>query len=147
MRMGGQAVALLDRPGAKPLVVVLGWVPAGTATPPMTLRAISPRMILGEVDITGYVRLPERAGWLSAPDDLAGRHFYTLDPQVIGAALGAADVAAFTLVATGRAEGLGAPQPAETLPRPPNNHLQYALTWFGLAGALVAVFVAYVARR
>lgn len=29
----------------------------------------------------------------------------------------------------------------------PNNHLQYALTWYGLAGALVAVVIASVVRR
>jgi surfeit locus 1 family protein len=32
------------------------------------------------------------------------------------------------------------------LPTPPNNHLQYAFTWFGLAGALLAVFVAWARK-
>jgi surfeit locus 1 family protein len=35
------------------------------------------------------------------------------------------------------------PIPAQHLPRPPNNHLQYALTWYGLAGALVVTFAAW----
>ena len=39
----------------------------------------------------------------------------------------------------GRREGPGDPVPATALPRPPNNHLQYAFTWFGLAAALVGV--------
>ena len=29
----------------------------------------------------------------------------------------------------------------------PNRHLEYALTWYGLAGALVAVFIAFAATR
>ena len=38
------------------------------------------------------------------------------------------------------------PEPASALPRPPNDHLNYALTWFGLAASLVAVFGAYVRK-
>ena len=29
----------------------------------------------------------------------------------------------------------------------PNNHLQYAITWYGLAAALVAVYVAFGVQR
>ncbi len=29
----------------------------------------------------------------------------------------------------------------------PNRHLEYALTWYGLAGALVAVFAAFAITR
>jgi len=32
------------------------------------------------------------------------------------------------------------------LPRPPNNHLQYALTWYGLAAALVVTFIAWIRK-
>ncbi|ATQ44235.1 SURF1 family protein [Caulobacter mirabilis] len=44
------------------------------------------------------------------------------------------------------------PQPVEVVaaPLPPNltnRHLEYALTWYGLAGALVAVYAALVRRR
>ncbi len=138
MHMGAQAVQLLDRPGQKPVAVVLGWVPtdAGPLTPSS-----------GAADITGYVRLPEESSWLSATDDLEGRHFYTLNPTTIGAALGAADAAPFTLVALGGAAGPGRPEPATALPRPTNNHLQYAFTWFGLAGALAVVFASWALRK
>jgi cytochrome oxidase assembly protein ShyY1 len=33
------------------------------------------------------------------------------------------------------------------MPQPVNNHLQYALTWFGLAGALVAVYFVWAFRK
>jgi surfeit locus 1 family protein len=36
-----------------------------------------------------------------------------------------------------------APVPADI----PNRHLEYALTWFGLAGALLAVYAAMLWRR
>ncbi len=30
------------------------------------------------------------------------------------------------------------------MPRPANNHLTYALTWYGLAGILVVIFAVYL---
>jgi surfeit locus 1 family protein len=39
------------------------------------------------------------------------------------------------------------PQPAQTLPRPTNNHLGYVITWYGLAVALVGVFLVWLRRR
>ncbi len=90
---GAQSVQLLDRPGQKPVLVVLGWIPTDMG---------APKPLAGPANITGYVRLPEHPDWLSAADDLQGRHFYTLNPIAIGASLGAADVAPFTLVALGQ---------------------------------------------
>ncbi len=136
LHMGAQSVQLLDRPGQKPVLVVLGWIPTDMG---------GPKPLAGPANITGYVRLPEHPDWLSAADDLQGRHFYTLNPIAIGASLGAADVAPFTLVALGRAEP-DRPQPADALPRPVNNHLQYAFTWFGLAAALLGVFLSWAVR-
>ncbi len=136
--LGAQLVERLDRPDAAPLVVVLGWVPTDTGHP----VAIS-----GPATITGYIRLPEQPTWLSAADDMRGRHFYTLNPATIGAALGAPDPAPFVLVALGKAPAWGQPVPADALPRPVNNHLNYALTWFGLAASLLGVVGVSASRR
>ena len=37
----------------------------------------------------------------------------------------------------------GLPQPGKLVVTLPDNHLQYALTWYGLAAVLVGVFVAW----
>ena len=129
-RMGSYVITPLLRDGAPPVLVDRGWLPDGAA-------AADP----GEVRIVGYVRRAEHPGWLSPPDDPGKLRFYTLDPERIGAALGV-QAAPFTLVAMGPADQR--PWPAQTLPRPPNNHLNYALTWFALAGALAVVFGFYV---
>ena len=134
MQMGAQSIQVLDRPGQSSILVMLGWVSTDGGPP---------RPLSGPADITGYVRLPEPSGWLSAADDLQDRHFYALNPTTIGASLGVADVAPFTLVALGRQTRFDRPQPADALPRPVNNHLQYALTWFGLAASLAGVFGAW----
>ena len=136
--LGAQLVETLVRAGQPPVLVVLGWVPTQGGTP---------RLVTGPAEVTGYVRLPETANWLSAQDDPDGRRFYTLNPRRIGAALGVADAAPFVLVALGPAPASpDAPVPADVLPRPVNNHLQYALTWFGLAAALLGVFVAWTKK-
>ncbi len=138
--LGGQLVVPLERAGAPPLLVDLGWVPAPDGhLPKLALPS-------GETEIDGYVRPPDRPGWFSARDNPQARLFYTLDPPAIGAALGLPQVAPFTLVALGQAPPQGWPEPAQHLPRPPNNHLQYALTWYGLACVLVIEFGLYARK-
>ncbi len=135
--MGAQLLEILDRPGEKPVLVDLGWVPSDQHTPA--------KPVAGPAQIAGYARPPEHPGWLSAPDDADAHRFYTLAPSTIGRALGAPDVSPFTLVAMGPPPASG-PIPSDTMPSPPNNHFSYALTWFGLAGALAAVFITWTVK-
>ena len=74
------------------------------------------------------------------------RQFFTLDPAAIGAAVGEADPAPFTLVAMGPAVPGVYPAPAQHLPRPPNNHLSYVITWYGLAVSLAVIFGVWVRK-
>ena len=134
-QMGGFLIQPLERPGAPPLLVERGWVPQNRTT-----SIAEPQ---GEVTITGYIHPADHQQWFSAADDPAARTFYTLNPQAIGAALGLHRVAPFILVALGPQPPELWPDPAKHLPRPPNNHLQYALTWYGLAGVLVVMFVSW----
>ena len=133
---GGQLIVPLLRRDGVPVLVDLGWVPFDRAQP-----IDRPQ---GEVTVAGYVRPAEQAGLLAARDDTARRRFYTLDPQAIGVALGLPRVARYTLVALGSAQGY--PDPVRHLPRPPNDHLQYALTWFGLAATLCVIFVLHARK-
>ncbi len=116
----------LTRPNAEPLLVNLGWVPADPhGRPSLTVS--------GTHTIDGYVREAEHPSLFTPRPELATRQFYALDPPAIGEAIGMKGLVPFTLIALGRTQLDRFPQPAETLPRPPNNHLQYAITWFSLA--------------
>jgi len=126
----------LERPGADPVIVNRGWVPADAPRDTKPVPAT----------VEGYVRPPEHPVRFGAADDPAARRFYALDPAAIGVSLGLRQVAPFTLVALGGAPRGVYPEPAQALPRPANNHFIYALTWFGLAGALLAVFGVYARR-
>ena len=41
----------------------------------------------------------------------------------------------------------GLPKPGKLEPHLPDNHLQYAITWFGLALALAGVYIVWFAHR
>jgi surfeit locus 1 family protein len=131
--MGARVIAVFTPESGPPLLLDRGWAPSGliaTTTPPA-----------GIVTIEAYVHPGERPGWFAAADDPATRRFYTFDPVAIGKALGIQSPLPFSLVALGAAEPGQFPQPARAPPRPPNNHLIYALTWYGFAIILVVIFV------
>jgi surfeit locus 1 family protein len=119
----------LVRPDAPPVLVDLGWVPADPHGGPALTVA-------GRRTIAGYVRTAEPPSLFTPAPDLARRQFYALDPPAIGRALGL-ELAPFTLVAVGSDRPGIYPAPASSLPRPPNNHLQYAATWFTLAAIVL----------
>ena len=134
--LGGQLVRALERDGSLPVMVDLGWVPEG-APPPDTE---------GPVTIEGYVRPSEKPIRFGAADDPAHRRFYALDPVAIGKSIGLNEVAPFTIVALGTAHPGRYPEPGKTLPRPVNNHLTYAATWFSMAAAGLVIFAIYARK-
>ena len=130
--LGTYQVVPLEREKAPTILVDRGWVPDKRLAP-----LDEPA---GTVTLDGYIRPGDRAGWFSAKDDTASREFYTLDPDAIAAAVGVADPASYILVVLGPGQRQVYPTPAQHLPRPPNNHLSYAITWYGLAASLLVIF-------
>lgn len=133
-KIGAQLIVPLEWPGKPPILVDLGWLPDDA----------TPSIPSGPTEVTGYIRPPEPAGRLSPGPDLKQRRFWSLDPAPIGAALGLPAVAPYTLVALGPATA--SPSPAQSLPRPSNDHLGYAATWFGLALCLIGIFAVFARR-
>ena len=125
------------------VIVNRGFVPADRLDP--ATRAAG--RIVGETTITGLMREPETRNSFTPSDDPATNQWFTRDPATIAAALTILDAAPFTIDQdAGQVPG-GLPQGGETLVDIPNNHLSYALTWFGLALALLGVFAAYAWRK
>jgi surfeit locus 1 family protein len=136
--LGTHLIEPLDRPGAQLILVDRGWIPDKLPHP------VPPTG--GEVTLQGYIHPGDTPGWFSASDNPATRQFYTLNPPAIAAALGLPHVAPFVLIVMGRAPPDGYPIPAQHLPQPPNNHLSYAITWYGLAVALMVIFVIWARK-
>jgi surfeit locus 1 family protein len=96
--------------------------------------------------ITGVLRVPDRANWFTPKDQ--PRLWFRRDPDAMAHVLGVrapAPVFLFAETPTNPEwKGLvPAPVPADI----PNNHLQYAVTWYGLAAALLGVYAAMLFRR
>jgi surfeit locus 1 family protein len=146
--MGAQLIEPMREVNGELILVDRGWVPLSRAKP---LDQPTGGVPGGVVTVSGYIRLGDTQHWFSATDDPPARQFFTLDPRAIGAAIGQPNIRPFVLVALGAGGGADAivqhwPDPARHLPRPPNNHLSYAITWYGLAVALLAIFLIWARK-
>ncbi|OCO99825.1 MULTISPECIES: SURF1 family protein [unclassified Ensifer] len=103
------------------------------------------------VGIHGLARpkLDQKPSSLVPDNDLAKNIFYWKDLDTMASSVGlpADKVIPFFVDADATPNPGGLPIGGVTQFDLPNNHLQYALTWYGLAGALVLVSGIYALRR
>ena len=127
------------------VIVNRGFVPEGRQDP----KSRSDGQISGPVDIVGAMRWPDSRHWFTPNDEPAHNLWFSRDPQAIAAAKGLGAVAPFYIEQEAPVPPGGLPQPGKLVVVLPDNHLQYAITWYGLAAALVVVFVvwAFGSRR
>ncbi|HUI20111.1 MAG TPA: SURF1 family protein [Methylocella sp.] len=124
-----------------------GYVIVNRGFVPMDHKEQSSRLagqLQGETEVTGLMRQPETRGFFTPADDPAAGHFFTRDPGLIAKHFGLAPAAPFSIDADSTSFPRGWPA---TTPNLPNNHLAYALTWFGLALAALGVFAAFARQR
>jgi surfeit locus 1 family protein len=99
--------------------------------------------VAGPVTVTGLLRMPEDTSYFTPANDSARDAWYRRNPGEIARARGLARAAPFMIDADAAANPGGLPQGGATRVQFTNNHLQYAVTWFGLALALAGVFAAF----
>ncbi len=117
---------------------------------PTELRAIASRpagQSQGPVTVTGLLRASQQRTAFVPADEPARDEFFTRDVAAIAAARGLMRVAPFIVDADATPNPGGWPRGGLTVISFPNNHLEYALTWFGLAGSLIGVFAVFARRR
>jgi cytochrome oxidase assembly protein ShyY1 len=102
------------------------------------------RLVTGSpIDLTGYVRFPEHAGWLTPAANAAKRLWFVRDHLDMARALGWGEVAPFYIDLEQPAPLNGIPKPGPLQVHLKDDHLQYAITWFALAGAVVIAFAVW----
>jgi surfeit locus 1 family protein len=121
------------------VMVNRGYVPEAKKDP--NERAAG--QVAGVVAIDGIMRWPEAPGWFTPRAEPAHNLWFARDPVAIAAAKVLGSIAPFYIEQEGPAPPGGLPHPAVTEVHLRNEHLQYALTWFGLALVLVVVFVSW----
>jgi len=124
------------------VMVNRGFVPEGRKDP----NTRTAGQIEGPVEITGALRWPETRHWFTPRDDPAHNLFFARDPQAMAAAKGLSAVAPFYVEQEAPVPPGGLPAPGKIAVNLPNNHLQYVVTWYGLAAALAGVFLVWTLR-
>lgn len=140
---GAWIFAPADVAGGGTIVVNRGFVreSAPGSGVPMDLPAAASGD--GAATLTGYLRFPEQPGWLTPATEQARRLWFARDHRDMARVLGwgsGGGVAPFYVDLEAPVPPGGVPKPGPLSVHLKDNHLQYAITWFGLAAAVAAAF-------
>jgi cytochrome oxidase assembly protein ShyY1 len=122
------------------VVVNLGFVPDGQSAPEPTSDS-------GPMTLTGYLRFPEQPSVFTPLPDLARRTWYGRDSTAMAEALAWGEVAPFYVDLEAPAPSAPWPKPGPLEVRLRDQHLQYAITWFGLAIVVTVAFGVWLAGQ
>lgn len=122
------------------VLVNFGWVPLE--------HKRDPSLPSGMIAISGVLLLSAQPGSFTPPNDLTNNIWYTADVFEMGShfGLGAKDHYHFRVFAD-VAEGGEYPLGGQVRVDIPNDHFEYMLTWYGIAAALLAVYVAFGRKK
>jgi surfeit locus 1 family protein len=141
---GFDVLTPLREEGGRIVFVNRGFVPTELKDP-----ATRPTgQLAGTVRVSGLLRVPpdKKPGWF-IPDNRPDRNaWFWIDLPAMAAADGLANVAPFYIDADAAPNPGGWPKGGVTPLALPNDHLQYAITWFSLAAALVVIYLVYHSR-
>lgn len=147
---------LIPAGGQPPIYVNRGWVPDRLKDP--ATRAGG--QVAGPVTITGIVRTDDPPSIFAATNDPKSNQWYSRDTWAMrwngkapatpedAALSGDKPFAPFSIDAEAEPANPGGwPKGGTTEINLPNNHLQYVVTWYGLAITLVVIFWIYARQR
>lgn len=134
---GYEIITPLERADRTFVLVNRGFVPERLRDPRM--RAAG--QVSGTLTVQGWLRQGDERQWFTPPDEPAKNQWYGRDPVAMANANGVTVVAPIFLVANETPNPGGWPKGGMEL-NLRNQHLGYALTWFGVALMLIGVYVA-----
>ena len=142
--IGVQVVTPLRLADGVFLLVNRGWVPDSRKDPAKRAEG----QVDGMVTVDGAIRAPGKQHWLQPDNEPAKNLWFWSD---LGAMAEHAQIPPSRLVpvfleADASPNPGGLPLGGQTKVNLPNDHLQYAITWFALAVGLVAIYVLYHRR-
>ena len=123
-------------PNGQQVVVNRGFVPS---------RAYPAQS--GPQDIIGSIRWPEAPSSFVSDHDAAGDIWMVRDPSAMAKLKTWGTVAPFYIEQEAPVPPGGLPHPAPLKVPLRNDHLQYAITWYGLAAVLVVMFAIWAGQR
>lgn len=133
------AACPVDATPYRTILVDRGFIPREVVDTPTTPSDLAR-------PIVGVLRRGDPGTVFTPANNPAGNDWYRRDVAAMAGALHAPDPAPiFLMLETPAPQGPG-PQPAPLPTDIPNRHLEYALTWYGLALALLGVYIAMLVR-
>jgi surfeit locus 1 family protein len=143
-RQGYDVLTPLQQAGGQVVFVDRGFVPTELRDPGRRQAG----QLQGTVRVNGVLRLPPggRPNWFLPDNDPQRNHWFWVDLPAMAAADGLAHVAPYYLAADATPNPGGWPEGGVKPPDLPNNHLQYAITWFALAVAMIVIWALYHRR-
>ena len=141
-KVGLQVVTPLKTDDGRVVLFDRGWIPSEKKEPSKRAEG----QVAGRVELTGIVRRSQIKGRF-VPDSVPDRNvWFHVDVPLMRQLAGAPrdpKLDTFFLDADAAPNPGGAPVGAQTRLDIPNDHMQYAITWFLLALALAGVYLAY----
>ncbi len=135
LRLEDGAVVLVER----------GWVP----TDKRHAAARPQGNFSGEVTVRGLLRLApdEKPGWFVPSNDPARGEWFWLDLPAAARTAGVPEALPFYIEAGPLPNPGGLPVGGQASTDLPNDHLQYAITWYSLAAALLVIYLILLRRE
>ncbi len=123
------------------VLVNWGWIP-------ITAKAL-PQLPIGDVRVEGVLRTSAVATSFTPVNNSASNEWYVADVYEMATAfgLGSKEYYHFRVFSDQRGNAGELPLGAQTKIDIPNNHKQYAITWYGLAGSLIAIYILFGLKR
>ena len=132
-RLAGGSIVLVDR----------GFVPLDRKD----LATRAQGALSGTIEVVGVLRWPETRGTFTPPDEPQNNVWYLRDPKAMAVAKKWDAAAPFYIEQESPVPPGGLPKPGKLVVNLPDDHLQYALTWFALALGLAGVYATWLAGR
>jgi surfeit locus 1 family protein len=139
--LGYHVISLMELKDGGTVLVNRGWIPQ--AMRDTLLLEESRRSKPDEITVTGLLRPLPRRGWFIPDNNAADNMWFWYDAPAIATQLGMGAPPQLVVEATAISPKTNYPMPAKAEITLRNDHLMYALTWFGMALALVVIYVVY----
>ena len=139
--VGYQIVTPLQQADGSVVLVNRGWVPETRKNPAKRAEG----QLAGTVTVDGAIRAPGVQHWLQPDNQPAQNIWFWSDLPAMAAHAGIApDKLVPVFLEAGPALNPGGlPVGGQTKVNLPNDHLQYAITWYALAAGLAVIYVLY----
>lgn len=134
-------------PSGEMVVIDAGFVENTMQDRSVEDRAVKKLVTGTPIVLTGYLRFPEAPGWLTPAENRDKRLWFVRDHLAIANVLHWGTVAPFYIDLEQPVPENGTPRPGPLDVHLKDDHLQYAITWFALAGAVLIAFGVWIRGR